>query len=135
MTPVDQRVFEDGKGDCLRACVASILDLSCDDVPNFAEADYIESLCLWLGLRGVRFVQVRFEKAEHCSKAWYGYSDQPVLLWGKSPRVGADGKEKGHAVVGRAMGYGFRIIHDPHPSREGLSGGPYGVMWIDWSAA
>jgi hypothetical protein len=24
MTPIDQSVFDDGKGDCLRACVATI---------------------------------------------------------------------------------------------------------------
>lgn len=127
---VDQRVFDEGKGDCLRACVASICELESDQVPNFAERAYIETLCEWLQARGIRFVQVRFAKPEHCLAAWFGYSDQPVLLWGKSPRKNLDGRDKGHAVVGKAKGYGFEIVHDPHPSRAGLSEGPYGAIWI-----
>lgn len=130
MTPVDQTIVDDGKGDCLRACVASILDLPSGDVINFAEHGFFEALYNWLADRSVRFAEVRFASPEHCRSAWFGYSDQPVLLWGDSPRKRADGRPKQHAVVGRANGYGFTVIHDPYPSRDGLAGAPYGAMWL-----
>lgn len=129
MKPVDQTIFEDGKGDCLRACVASILGIPILDVPNFAEFDYFTTLHHWLGIRGIRFVEVRFASSEHCRSAWYGYSHQPVLLWGDSPRNRPDGGRKQHAVVAKSKGYGFEMIHDPHPSRDGLIS-EYGAMWL-----
>lgn len=39
MTPVKQRVLDPDKGDCMPACVASMLNISLDDVPNFFEED------------------------------------------------------------------------------------------------
>jgi hypothetical protein len=35
MKPVYQKITEIGKGDCWRACIASILELDIDSVPNF----------------------------------------------------------------------------------------------------
>lgn len=37
MVPVMQKVVDPGKGDCMRACIASILELPADAVPNFLE--------------------------------------------------------------------------------------------------
>lgn len=127
---VDQTIFADGKGNCLAACVASILDLPIEAVPNFAESGYFDGLHQWLGERGLKGVSVRFPDADAAARVYVGYSDDLILMWGDSPRLDASGKRKGHAVVGVAYGYGFRAIHDPHPSREGLHGGPFGVMWI-----
>ena len=36
MRPVFQKFRSKEKSDCLRACVASIMEFECDDVPNFA---------------------------------------------------------------------------------------------------
>lgn len=131
MTPVDQIFFDEERGDCLRACVASMLDLPIGDVPNFAELEYFVGLEKWLTGRGLAFFQVRFVGQLDCARAWFGYSDFPVLAWGFSPRQNPDGTHKGHAVVAMADGYGLKTIHDPHPSKAGLYGHAFGVMWIN----
>jgi hypothetical protein len=126
----DQTIFEDGRGNCLAACVASVLGLPISDVPNFAELDYFEGLRKWLSERGLFSVEIRFSKADHCASAYFGYQDCLAVMWGDSPRHDASGKRKQHAVVGQTNGYGMKVVHDPHPSREGLHGPPLGVMWI-----
>lgn len=129
MTPVGQTIFEDGKGNCLAACVASILDLPIEDVPNFAELDYFAGLHAWLTERKLQGIEVRFSDAAHCASAYFGYPGTPVLMWGDGPRFAADGRRKQHAVVGEPNGYGCKLLHDPHPSHTGLHA-PIGVMWI-----
>ncbi len=37
MKPVDQIVFAKNTGDCVRACIASILEFPIDEMPNFWE--------------------------------------------------------------------------------------------------
>ena len=60
MTPVDQRVLDHDPargrfGDCLRACVASVLELPYEAVPQFAVADdWVERLQEWLAPRGTQ---------------------------------------------------------------------------------
>jgi hypothetical protein len=129
LTPVDQSVFDDGKGDCLRASVASVLDLPASDVPNFAERDYFAGLYKWLDERGMRAFEVRFGSPEDMARAWFNYHDTYGVMWGDSPRFAESGKRKGHAVVGQPNGYGCKVVHDPHPSRDGLHS-CFGVMWI-----
>lgn len=38
MTPIDQTIVDEGRGDCVRACVASILEVKITAVPNFSDA-------------------------------------------------------------------------------------------------
>lgn len=95
-------------GDCLRACVASLLDLDADDVPHFVQ--YINhpegtDSHLWY------WALIGFCDAY----GWrVGYSpDQPegwALADGKSPR--------GHQHV--VVVYDGELVHDPHPKGEGL---------------
>ena len=101
MIPVDQSDFDHAHGDCLTACVASILELPLYAVPRFIDApDSYAALQTWLGCYGLTAV--------------YTPVDQPEVhvLIGRSPR-GAHN----HAVVG----YGRQVIHDPHPHRTGLA--------------
>lgn len=130
MITIDQTIFEDGKGNCLAACVASVLELPIDEVPNFAEMGFFEGLYRWLEGRNLRPITVRFSEAKHCASAFFEYSDEPLIMWGDSPRFANGGHRKMHAVVGAPDGYGLKLIHDPHPSREGLHGHPTGCMWI-----
>lgn len=127
---VDQIVFEDGKGDCLAACVATVLGLSRDRVPNFAESGFFDGLRDWLNENCLMAIEVRFAEGDHFASAYFGYDERLVVMWGDSPRFASGGKRKGHAVVGMPDGYGCKMIHDPHPSRAGLHGHPRGVMWI-----
>lgn len=127
---VDQIVFDDGKGDCLAACVATVLGLTRKEVPNFAEMDFFEGMDKWLDEKGYKTIHLRFMNKDTLQTVWFGFDDQPVILYGSSPRFDAVKKRKGHAVVGQTDGYGVKMIHDPHPSREGLYQSPYGVIWI-----
>lgn len=112
MIPVDQTTFGAPGGNCLSACVASILDLPIEEVPYFMSdrfnpqgVDWVRKLNSWLRPRGYRchvFVRDIMIPEYH-------------IAHGVSPRgVGT------HAVVAR----GNRMVHDPHPSRQGIVGLP-----------
>lgn len=97
-------------GDCLRACVASVLDLDPNEVPHFVQ--YIEhpagsEMLWWWALVGFC--------AWHGWKARYQLGGDPPSGWsladGLSPR--------GHAHV--CVAYDGEVMHDPHPSRGGLT--------------
>jgi hypothetical protein len=146
MTPVDQSVIDENIGDCYSACLASVLDLPLADVPNFAKQDYElgevgpgfrELVKLWLRKRGLRLIHVEFYHpdykcvdSETLGRAWVGHDPEPLILCGQSPRLRSDGRHRLHAVVGEAKGWGFKVIHDPHPDRQGLLGEPYAAMWV-----
>ncbi len=108
MKPVDQTVFGVPGGNCFSACVASLLEISIDDVPYFMDADsWFDAFNEWLRPRGLyAFVMTlsgmpRAELAKHIP----GY----VIVGGQSGRGS-------HAIVG----LGGRNVHDPHPSRAML---------------
>ncbi|HMY20843.1 MAG TPA: hypothetical protein PKA58_31180 [Polyangium sp.] len=103
MIPVDQSVFHE-RGDCMSACIASILELPLEEVPHFAKYDdWRERLDAWLRDRGMYSIEGIF------NGDWR--PDGLYLLGGKSPRH--DGS---HCVVAR----GHEVLHDPHPSRLGV---------------
>lgn len=94
-------------GDCLRASLASILELPIGDVPHFVQyrgAD--DSHLWWWALVGWCFtmgIDARYIDGETVPKGW-------SLVDGRSPR--------GHAHV--CVGFDGEVIFDPHPSRSGL---------------
>lgn len=117
-TTVDQAILSDpdtdAVGDCWRACIATILGLASEDVPHFVQDSedlWLEATVDWLAERGFALLHI----AEDDLVSWLG---EPLWIkTGESPR----GPALRHAVVMR----GGSLWHDPHPSREGLSGGPY----------
>lgn len=133
MKPVDQIVFEEGKGDCLRACVASIVEWPVEAVPNFAEDDsYVFGAIKWLKERGYSSLRIDFSGDGYDHSQYISSTFDPniyCILGGVSPRTTPE-KKRQHAVVGRAFGWGFKIEHDPHPSRAGLVGEPNFALWI-----
>lgn len=121
MTPVVQTETELGRGNCLAACVASLLNLNISDVPNFRLFDdQWGKLQEWLGARGM--VAIRFPASTeivmmpptHC------------ILTGNSPR-----NPVLHAVIGKWIYGDLEIVHDPHPDGTGLDGSP---KWITFFA-
>ncbi|NUP12948.1 MAG: hypothetical protein HOW73_43465 [Polyangiaceae bacterium] len=103
MKPVDQTTFGHPGGNCFSACVASLLDLSIDAVPYFmGHDDWYRAFNEWLAPRG--YHALTFQVGD-----WVPPADAVLILGGQSPR-GA------HAVVAR----GLTVVHDPHPSRDGL---------------
>jgi len=109
IVPVDQTTFGVPGGNCLSACIASILQLGIEEVPYFMSDDingreWITKLATWLvqfGLYPVVVTGGMFTKL--------GFAGVHILQ-GPTVRGGT------HAVVG----VGNTVIHDPHPSRAGL---------------
>lgn len=136
MIPVKQNLFGHRKGNCFAACVASILEIPLEDVPNFGVMDNFKlHLQEFLATRGYMVIHMEFFLANECEKgelntAYVGYNDLHVILAGLSPRPRDDGQKMYHAVVGVHSGFGFKVVHDPHPENTGLAAPPYGVYWI-----
>lgn len=122
MIPADQTNLEDGRGNCLTACVATLLDLPIGDVPNFIEREDMFKACRdWLAARGFKMLEFYFSDVEQLKEMYFEPYGEFCILSGLSPRKKADGGKKYHAVVGKTVGYGVEVVHDPHPSRDGLA--------------
>lgn len=103
MTPVDQRT----ETDCLRACIASILSLSYEEVPDFEPGqDQSARLDAWLAERSMY-------RAVLSAWSWGSWVPGGYHIMA-GPAVGG---ALCHAVVG----YRGEMVHDPHPSRLGLA--------------
>ena len=121
MTPADQTTFGVDRypyapGDCLSACVATLLDVKVSDVPIFLdERDpydgiWLERLDRWLAdHHGLHVSQIEIDVSSPEELSLFA-PDFPYVLCGTSIR-GRD-----HAVVA----IGGEVVHDPHPSRTGL---------------
>lgn len=120
MKPQMQTTFGRGEGNCTSACIASILELETEDVPNFALAlyDWVDECQKWLNGRGWQMIQLRFENGEQIEKTWFT-PGVFVVLGGLSPRATKDDPYH-HSVVGETACWGIAIVHDPHPSGDGI---------------
>ena len=123
MKPVDQEFVhkpEEGQfGDCQRAVIASLLELPIQEVPHFYVESDGDAVLFWelvqtfVGGHGYAYLSVPATSGI----AFYGLYDGVYHeISGPSPR----GNGTYHAVVG----CDGEIVHDPHPSRAGLAGGP-----------
>jgi len=103
MIPIDQTKLhsESQKGNCLAASLASILELSIDEIPDFDGERWFFEMEDWLLNKG--FELIRWTYFIHLTS----YS----LVMGKSPRGNFT-----HLVVYQ----NGELVHDPHPSRQGL---------------
>ena len=112
MTPVDQVIVDKGRGDCERACIASLLDLPLNAVPNFIEIPewnrhlvryYFMKSCGWEH-EGTIAVDL-FDPAKYPSINGYYYASVPSMNFDNTF----------HAVVLSEDGI---IIHDPSPHKQ-----------------
>lgn len=128
MKPVTQTLFgrPDGPveeiGNCYPACLATLLELDLAEVPHVyqlhADPEAANDASVrWLQQRG--YTELYFEWAP-----WLNHYAPGTLaiFGGKSPRG-----DWSHAVVGEITATGWRLVHDPHPSRAGIAGEPDGV--------
>lgn len=119
MIPIDQTIFGFKKGNCHQACLASVLEESLEDIPNFWEGNeenvegFWKDQRKWLRFRGWNIINVRFEEEYNIKES---LNEAIVIAMGKSPRDISNY----HAVVWQSG----EIIHDPHPSKDGLIGKP-----------
>lgn len=115
MIPVDQDRFGDPDGNCLQACLASLLELQLHEVPHFVGEAWRADLGEWLRARGLWALLFAppIPSTIDDAAAWL---DETVLGYaivsGQTPRGLL------HATVWRAG----QLVHDPHPSRAGLLG-------------
>jgi hypothetical protein len=110
--PVDQTKTTPPDGDCVAACIASILELPLATVPNFVQRESCwEDWNEWLIRRGLYLVSFS-------PKDWtpHGYH----IIDGKS-HTG----DWNHVVVG----LNGKMVHDPNPKRRGLRGDPE-MYWV-----
>ncbi len=106
---VDQRT----RSDCLRCCVAMVLGVPYDDVPDFVDehgyawAGALANWALDRGYHTLRFLACGDGEMLQSLEGGIGM----WIATGRGPRGGD------HAVVFE----GFSMFHDPHESRAGLS--------------
>jgi hypothetical protein len=105
MRPVDQTTYSSLDGNCFSACVASILEVPLRDVPRFSGPRQ-PWFSRWLAGRGLS--ASIHQSINHVPA---GYS----IAGGPSPRFAG----RIHACVA----LDGVVIHDPHPSRDGLPSG------------
>ena len=120
MTPIKQTLFSDEKtgvvGNCLQACVASIIDLPLESVPHFTwyMSEWANRLYMFLDQQGYKFNGCH--NIRHDDGFWKrGFKgiDGYAIVGGSSPR----GTWNGHAVI-------YKDGHpcfDPHPDNKFLT--------------
>ncbi len=135
MIPVDQEILQglapgckplpgQRPGDCLRACVASLLELNLHDVPHFIEEHDVR----WFeGIQEFLAKETSGIWTICCTEvAWPSVVGTPdpenvpplqryVIASGPSPR----GPWLHSVLVDAFTG---ELAHDPHPSRQGVTG-------------
>lgn len=111
MKPVDQVIFDNGIGDCLRACLASIFEFKAIKMPNFWE-DTQDATTFWnktnKWLRANYFhtaISIQIPKEQMNMM-----KDILCIAIGETNRSTEE-----HAVV-----WNNGLLHDPHPSRSGF---------------
>jgi hypothetical protein len=104
------------RGDCTRACIASLLELDIESIPNFIEYGSKWIAHFWEFLKE--------QKCEHHGTGWPKSENRPnghIL----SESVNIDGyviasvpsrtfKDVGHAVI---MDLNGVVVHDPNPNK------------------
>lgn len=109
-------------GNCLVACVASILELPIEEVPNiytFYSKDktglWLEVLNMWLSLNGIKLEKVECENVgKYCNVSNYYI------------KRGLSHRGLPHCIVCGP----FKYEWDPHPSREGLKEDQYCYVFV-----
>lgn len=126
MRAIDQTVMGHA-GNCFAACIATLLELPLEAVPPSAGDAGGRPMAAFLRARGLLYLEVtagplrRYETDEPPVPAqdlgWCPLTRGEALavLMGPSPRF-----DCAHCVVGRTNGYGWTILHDPHPDRTGI---------------
>ncbi len=110
MRPTDQTRYGE-RGNCFSACIASLLEIPIEIVPNFISErhDVPQSALLnqWLAPLNLHalYCETDIMHPEHA------VPDGFYILTGTSPRG------RLHVVIAA----GKEIVHDPHPSRAGLT--------------
>jgi len=130
MTPVKQTP---GKGNCLQAAIATVLDLALDDVPDFADrkvdgdGKWFDDVATWVKEKlGRGVVAFNIDGSESIPEI----RNVNAIVVGKTSR----GKDD-HAVVcevdcPKEKKITFKFVHDPHRSNKFLTTLEYGIFFV-----
>lgn len=118
MKPVDQTLFGADQGNCFSACVASLLEVRIDALPNFcwhftndSEDSWVEHTRRWLvNHYCVDLLMLTSLPDGFPPQAFY-------LVGGMSKRV----------LLHSVIYLDGKLAHDPHPDRSGIE------AVVDWS--
>lgn len=115
MKPVYQTIFNATEGNCFSACLASVLELPIEDVPNFCanpSPHWFADVRSWLNPFGLDAVNISVsDLSVYEARGYY-------LLGGTSTRG-----PYLHSVVA----YNGVVVHDPNPKGDGVLLPPYDV--------
>lgn len=113
MIKIYQTDFTNDTGNCLSACVASLLDRSLEAVPNFKainQKNPISVMIEWV--RGYSYNVVSVQRLWDCTKGTL------CIACVRSERY-EGGKYYAHAVIARIGRDGRpRLLHDPNPDSK-----------------
>lgn len=100
------------RGNCLQACIASLLELPIEEVPHFVqdETDH-DNHDDWYWLKKVQEFLKPLGKRLVPSQPVGNFAETYQLIVGQSPR------NVGHGVIYQ----NGKLVHDPHPSNQGLA--------------
>jgi hypothetical protein len=118
MTPVHQTVLNSTRGNCFSACVASLLNVPCDDVPIIHDYGdgWFSQFNGWMRERhGKALLMVR-----HRDDAFWLPDGVPFIASVDSPRGGWR-----HAVVVEFKAGVPVVLHDPHPDGDANANSPH----------
>jgi hypothetical protein len=115
MKPVYQTSFG-VDGNCLQACVASILEVSLDKVPCFTQTGQFLQLDRFMRTYGLCVVALEANKVVIPYDAYY-------LMWGTTPRGFK------HSVVG----LNGKVAHDPFPNAADLVSVEQYVLFVGFA--
>jgi len=122
MKPVYQAIIDNERGDCERACVATILGCPIEDVPNFSDPDLPVSLWMreWVGTRGWGLIETKRPTTPR-GVTWAGLLGLVAIATVPSQMF----PECKHAVVvgwrehpDYSGALGCYVVHDPNPGNE-----------------
>lgn len=115
MRPVDQTNFGPGPGSCTSACIASLLERDLSRTPSFSGPDWWDEWQEWLSHLGLHLEATWTDGRVHLGQLpCEGYA----IAVGLSPRGGVN--EAGRPIYHAVIFEGRRMVHDPHPSRDGI---------------
>lgn len=108
---VDQTNIEEGKGNCFSACVASFLEIECNEVPNISfmgRETWLYEINKWL-----------MKNHETCLLSIKPLESRIVFVPNRVPFiVSATINGLAHAVIMQNVGGKVKLLHDPHPSKR-----------------
>lgn len=134
MTKVYQTIVESGKGNCMQAAIASLLDLNLEQVPNFVEFDGVEA-----GGASYKFMQFLNDNGyDYCciSKGANRNADDLIKIAKFDGGIGGyfyasvpsqTFNDVSHAVI---VDSNLNIVHDPNPNQLALKLKPENVDMI-----